>query len=563
MFLAPHDTAAVLRRHVFSAPSRATACRAFRDLLERVAAYYAEHASRTADRHGDSAGRRCSATCCLRRTAVREPFSRAPLRRRASALQRDFDGQLRRLRRARPSSRIPMNIEFLLRAWRATADDGEPDLQALYMATLTLTRMAEGGLYDQLGGGFCRYSVDPYWMIPHFEKMLYDNGQLLAVAARRRSPPASRCSGAWPRETADWMLRDMEHAGGRLLLDARRRFRRPRGQVLRLDAATRCRPCSMPDEYAVFARALRPRPRRRISRALAPARLRVHGRGRRRNSGSTRNAAERRARLGAREAARCPQRGGSGPAATRRSSPAGMGSRSRGSRRRRARSTRRGPRGRRRARRRLPARAVLARRPAARGAHGRRSRFPAYLDDYAFAGLGTAGTAAGALARRGSRGRSSSPRRCSRTSRTRTPADSFSPPTTTSTDPAAQDLHRRRHALRQRRRGARAGAARIPARGTALSRRRRAHIARGLAGARDISARPHVSLLMALDEFIAPPDIVVLRGARGRPGHLAHGTRQGLGPAPGRARSRRTRPACRPDWPQEAAGRRSPTSAAA
>ena len=49
------------------------------------------------------------------------------------------------------------------------------------MATLTLTRMAEGGLYDQLGGGFCRYSVDAYWMIPHFEKMLYDNGQLLAV----------------------------------------------------------------------------------------------------------------------------------------------------------------------------------------------------------------------------------------------------------------------------------------------------------------------------------------------------------------------------------------------
>ena len=52
------------------------------------------------------------------------------------------------------------------------------------MATLTLTRMAEGGIYDQLGGGFSRYSVDPYWMIPHFEKMLYDNGQLLAVVAQ-------------------------------------------------------------------------------------------------------------------------------------------------------------------------------------------------------------------------------------------------------------------------------------------------------------------------------------------------------------------------------------------
>ena len=63
------------------------------------------------------------------------------------------------------------------------------------MATLTLTRMSEGGLYDQLGGGFSRYSVDPYWMIPHFEKMLYDNGQLLArrlagrVGDRRAAVP--------------------------------------------------------------------------------------------------------------------------------------------------------------------------------------------------------------------------------------------------------------------------------------------------------------------------------------------------------------------------------------
>jgi uncharacterized protein YyaL (SSP411 family) len=90
-----------------------------------------------------------------------------------------------------------MNLEFLLRSWRAAADAEEPDLQALYMATLPLTRMAEGGIYDQLGGGFSRYSVDPYWMIPHFEKMLYDNGQLLAVAAqRRRLRPRTRFSDA-------------------------------------------------------------------------------------------------------------------------------------------------------------------------------------------------------------------------------------------------------------------------------------------------------------------------------------------------------------------------------
>ncbi len=62
-----------------------------------------------------------------------------------------------------------------------------PDLHALFMATLTLTRMAEGGMYDQLGGGFARYSVDQFWMIPHFEKMLYDNGALLATLRRSRA----------------------------------------------------------------------------------------------------------------------------------------------------------------------------------------------------------------------------------------------------------------------------------------------------------------------------------------------------------------------------------------
>ena len=83
------------------------------------------------------------------------------------------------------------------------------------MATLTLTRMAEGGIYDQLGGGFCRYSVDPYWMIPHFEKMLYDNGQLLArrgaggARDRRSAVPAG---GAARRRTG--CCRDMRAPGG-------------------------------------------------------------------------------------------------------------------------------------------------------------------------------------------------------------------------------------------------------------------------------------------------------------------------------------------------------------
>jgi uncharacterized protein YyaL (SSP411 family) len=70
----------------------------------------------------------------------------------------------------------PMELRLLLRAWKRFGDD-----DALYMARLTLDHMAMGGMYDQLGGGFHRYSTDERWLVPHFEKMLYDNA-LLTVA---------------------------------------------------------------------------------------------------------------------------------------------------------------------------------------------------------------------------------------------------------------------------------------------------------------------------------------------------------------------------------------------
>ena len=89
------------------------------------------------------------------------------------------------------------------------------------MATLTLTRMAEGGIYDQLGGGFCRYSVDRHWQIPHFEKMLYDNGPLLALYAQAcsRQRRTSCLPDAADRD-ADWMLREMRAPERRLLFHA-------------------------------------------------------------------------------------------------------------------------------------------------------------------------------------------------------------------------------------------------------------------------------------------------------------------------------------------------------
>src|SRR5687768_7343533 len=94
-----------------------------------------------------------------------------------------------------------MVLEFLLR------HGSEP---ALDMAARTLRAMARGGLHDQLGGGFARYSVDADWVVPHFEKMLYDNALLLSVYAGTRTHV-----GAWAAEgIADFLLGELRTAEG-------------------------------------------------------------------------------------------------------------------------------------------------------------------------------------------------------------------------------------------------------------------------------------------------------------------------------------------------------------
>ncbi|GAB3973537.1 thioredoxin domain-containing protein [Spirosoma terrae] len=80
-----------------------------------------------------------------------------------------------------PKFPIPSIWRFLLRYYDATLASGEGNEAALRQVELTLDRMALGGIYDQLGGGFARYSTDADWFAPHFEKMLYDNGQLLTL----------------------------------------------------------------------------------------------------------------------------------------------------------------------------------------------------------------------------------------------------------------------------------------------------------------------------------------------------------------------------------------------
>jgi uncharacterized protein YyaL (SSP411 family) len=108
----------------------------------------------------------------------------------------------------------PAMFDRLLRDWRASAHSDEPDVEALFLVSLTLARMAEGGIYDHLGGGFSRYSVDRHWQIPHFEKMLYDNGPLLALYAEASLASNETLFIRTANETADWMLADMHAPNG-------------------------------------------------------------------------------------------------------------------------------------------------------------------------------------------------------------------------------------------------------------------------------------------------------------------------------------------------------------
>ncbi|KUH39261.1 MULTISPECIES: thioredoxin domain-containing protein [Streptomyces] len=102
-----------------------------------------------------------------------------------------------------------MTVEFLLRHHARTGAEG-----ALQMAADTCEAMARGGIYDQLGGGFARYSVDREWVVPHFEKMLYDNALLCRVYAHLWRATGSDLARRVALETADFMVRELRTAEG-------------------------------------------------------------------------------------------------------------------------------------------------------------------------------------------------------------------------------------------------------------------------------------------------------------------------------------------------------------
>jgi len=184
---------------------------AFGDLLQKISSYYTENR----DDVRQQSARIVDVFDRIEPAPAENSkvLDDAPLTKVRETLEQTFDREFGGFGSA-PKFPHPTTIDRLLRHWRDTANDTEPDVEALFMAALTLARMAEGGLFDHVGGGFYRYSVDQRWQIPHFEKMLYDNGPLLAIYAQAAIATGEKLFAAAANATADWMLADMRDDNG-------------------------------------------------------------------------------------------------------------------------------------------------------------------------------------------------------------------------------------------------------------------------------------------------------------------------------------------------------------
>ena len=177
---------------------------AFRQVLEALSEAWTSRPDEVAKVAADVSGhlRQDSAL------AGEEPLDEAVLSGAVTTLAREFDGQAGGFGGA-PKFPPSMVLEFLLRHAVRTGS-----ANAAGMADRTLRAMARGGLYDQLGGGFARYSVDRSWVVPHFEKMLYDNAQLLGLYARWWRQTGDPLGARVARETAGFLLAELRTAEG-------------------------------------------------------------------------------------------------------------------------------------------------------------------------------------------------------------------------------------------------------------------------------------------------------------------------------------------------------------
>ena len=177
----------------------------FRQLLAAVTKAWTEDRDRVGRAAGEIAARLAETS-----TAAPPPAPIGPevLAGAVTSLVAEFDGERGGFGGA-PKFPPSMVLEFLLRHHERTGSE-----QALRMVWSTVAAMARGGIYDQLAGGFARYSVDARWVVPHFEKMLYDNALLLRVYAHLARLTGDGLAHRVAAETAEFLLRDLRTPEG-------------------------------------------------------------------------------------------------------------------------------------------------------------------------------------------------------------------------------------------------------------------------------------------------------------------------------------------------------------
>ncbi|NQU72413.1 MAG: thioredoxin domain-containing protein, partial [Rhodospirillales bacterium] len=177
---------------------------AFPDLLKAITDFYATKQDQVTDAVNQLKGAMTELTDTSSGTLI----SMALIDDAATRLAREIDPINGGIGSA-PKFPNPSIMELL---WRAYKRNGNSTCKEAVL--LTLTKMSAGGIYDHLGGGYARYSTDERWLAPHFEKMLYDNAQLLDLLLGAWQETQDPIFAARITETADWILREMVTADG-------------------------------------------------------------------------------------------------------------------------------------------------------------------------------------------------------------------------------------------------------------------------------------------------------------------------------------------------------------
>jgi uncharacterized protein YyaL (SSP411 family) len=210
VFLSPHDHMPIFAGTYFPNTPR-HGLPAFTQLLENITHVFATRKD-DLQRQNDSV-REVLKRIDSQDSTPAERLGPLPLDIARNQIEEQFDSRYGGFSAA-PKFPHPAIIQRALKHWAKTGESGNPDARILHTAIFSLERMSSGGLFDHLGGGFCRYSTDERWMIPHFEKMLYDNGPLLWLNTQAWCISGNKLFRDAATETAEWAMREMQSGPG-------------------------------------------------------------------------------------------------------------------------------------------------------------------------------------------------------------------------------------------------------------------------------------------------------------------------------------------------------------